>query len=973
MLLEVFRKDDPVLHVVLPPEARQELEKLLEDLPSEIFKADDSLGWVYQFWQRDEKERVNQSEVKIGADELSPVTQLFTEDYMVLFLLHNTLGAWWAAKRRAEGKTHRLPGYEWTYLRLNEDGSPTAGDFGGWPRTARELRVLDPCMGSGHFLTSALPILARMRQEEEGLGVAEAVNAVLANNLFGLELDARCSQIAAFNIALTSWRTLGRPMQLASLNLACTGMGVNASKESWMALAGDNGLVRETLAELYTIFQKAPTLGSLIDPRRLARPLLFATFEEVWPLIEKALEGEMPNDERRELAIAAKGILSAARLLSQTFTLIATNVPYLGRGKQNADLREYCEESHPDAKIDLATCFVDRCLNLRTSGGSAALVTPQSWLFLHRFEPMRRRLLISNQWDFVVRLGTGAFEAIGGEVVSVSLLSLTRSMPEGGHTFQGIDVDEQTSVAAKSATIMSGPLLTLDQRQQLSNPDARIVLGHVGSSVLLSQFASSIEGLTTGDMDRFVRKFWERPAMDEGWAPFIQNVDQTEFYGGRTDIILWQEGAGELKDCQSAHNFPSEVMNGRRILGNQGIRVSQMGNFACTLYTGEVFGKNAATVVPHDPHNLPALWCFCTSSEFRESVKRLDQSLKTTNATFLKVPFDLAAWQEFAKKEYPQGLPSPFTHDATQWIFEGDPSKASHPLQVAVARLVGYRWPRQAGSRFQNCDALSVDPVTDLEDRDGIVCLGSLAGEPPAAERLRGLLATSFGDEWSASRLASLVGEFGSLEEWLRDRFFEEHCEIFSNRPFVWHVWDGRKDGFHALLNYHKLAGPNGEGRKTLERLIYSSLGDWIKRQRDEVKLGRDGAEGRLAAALHLCVELEKILEGQGNPEAASGYDIFVRWKSLDRQPVGWEPDLSDGVRLNMRPWLHAKPYLPSKRDACILRVTPIKLPLGKSKGKEILRSEDEFPWLSAGHDRTNDEHFTLEKKLAARERKKRA
>ena len=78
---------------------------MLAQLPTEIFTADDSLGWVYQFWQRDEKERVNKSEVKIGADELPPVTQLFTEDYMVLFLLHNTLGAWWAAKRRAEGKT----------------------------------------------------------------------------------------------------------------------------------------------------------------------------------------------------------------------------------------------------------------------------------------------------------------------------------------------------------------------------------------------------------------------------------------------------------------------------------------------------------------------------------------------------------------------------------------------------------------------------------------------------------------------------------------------------------------------------------------------------------------------------------------------------------------------------------------------------------------------------------------------------
>src|ERR1039457_5471947 len=140
LLREVFRPDDPALRVPLPPEKRLELEGKLTSLLREIFLADDSLGWVYQFWQRDAKDEVNRSEVKIGADELAPVTQLFTEDYMVLFLLENTLGAWWMARRGAPD----LPGYTWTYLRLNEDGSPAAGKFDGWPKNAKDLKVLDP-------------------------------------------------------------------------------------------------------------------------------------------------------------------------------------------------------------------------------------------------------------------------------------------------------------------------------------------------------------------------------------------------------------------------------------------------------------------------------------------------------------------------------------------------------------------------------------------------------------------------------------------------------------------------------------------------------------------------------------------------------------------------------------------------------------------------------------------------------------
>jgi hypothetical protein len=164
MLPQIFRKGDPVLDIVLPPETRSELEDLLKSLPRDVFQADDSLG---------KKEEVNKSEAKIGANELPAVTQLFTEDYMVLFLLHNTLGAWWAGKVLAErpelatsAKNEdelraacKVGVVDWTYLRFVRDTGensveapwrPAAGIFEGWPKEAKVVTVLDPCMGSGH-------------------------------------------------------------------------------------------------------------------------------------------------------------------------------------------------------------------------------------------------------------------------------------------------------------------------------------------------------------------------------------------------------------------------------------------------------------------------------------------------------------------------------------------------------------------------------------------------------------------------------------------------------------------------------------------------------------------------------------------------------------------------------------------------------------------------------------------------------
>ncbi len=253
MLPQIFRSGDPVLDMALPRETRSVLEDLLKDLPCEIFQAEDSLGWVYQFWQSDLSEAVNKSGKKIGADEVPAVTQLFTEDYMVLFLLHNTLGAWWAGKILAAKPDLKLfakdedelraackvGGIDWSYLRFVRDKTqygeqaswrPAAREFPGWPTQAKDLTILDPCAGSGHFLVFALPILVAIRCAEEHLNQEAAVAAVLRDNLFSLEIDPRCTQIAAFNLALAAWRRVGY-RALPRLNLACSGLAIGCYKD----------------------------------------------------------------------------------------------------------------------------------------------------------------------------------------------------------------------------------------------------------------------------------------------------------------------------------------------------------------------------------------------------------------------------------------------------------------------------------------------------------------------------------------------------------------------------------------------------------------------------------------------------------------------------------------------------------------------------------------------------------------------
>ncbi|MDQ3315921.1 MAG: hypothetical protein M3522_01145, partial [Actinomycetota bacterium] len=183
-------------------------------------------------------------------------------------------------------------------------------------------------------------------------------------------------------------------------------------------------------------------------------------------------------------------------------------------------------------------------------------------------------------------------------------------------------------------------------------------------------------------------------------------------------------------------------------------------------------------------------------------------------------------------------------------------------------------------------------------------------------------------------RLLSEAGSPGkNLSVWLRDDYFKQHARLFHNRPFIWHVTDGRRDGFSALVNYHKLDAA------LLRRLIYTYLGSWIEAQQAAASAGETGADLRLAAARDLRDRLVAILEGD------PPHDIYVRWKKKHEQPIGWEPDINDGVRLNIRPFIEA----------------------------EVLRSKFTINWKKDrgknpdGSERHNDLHLTRAEKEEAR------
>ena len=355
----IFRQDDPLMQLKYATEDRLALEKLIESISEEVFKADDSLGWVYQYWQTEEKERINTEGNKIDGDSISAVTQLFTEPYMVHFLIDNTLGAWW---------TTRNPGitspYEFKYLRTLDNGTPAAGTFDGWPKSLSEITMLDPCMGSGHFVVDVFTAMVNLRMHDEGLSKAEACDAVIRENIHGLELDPRCTQIAAFNLALTAWKFCGEYRILPEMNLACCGITPTGKKEDWVNLANlEQDAEKRTqlkggLARMYDLFQQAPELGSLIDPTTIEKDAFTSDFKELQPFLEEALSNE-GEDKVNERTVIAAGVAKAGSLLAKRYVWQITNVPYLGRGRQDEEgnLFNHCSLYYPLSKKRTGHCL----------------------------------------------------------------------------------------------------------------------------------------------------------------------------------------------------------------------------------------------------------------------------------------------------------------------------------------------------------------------------------------------------------------------------------------------------------------------------------------------------------------------------------------------------------------------------------------------------------------------------------------
>ena len=418
----LFQKIDDYTELLMPDELMKENSILMKtrEAITEDVAADgvEVIGWLYQFYISEKKDEVMGKTVK--TEDIPAATQLFTPDWIVRYLVQNSLGRLWMLNhpnsKLAEEMEYYIP--------------PTEEDKDFLEvKSPEELKICDPCCGSGHMLTYAFDLLVKI-YEEEGYDRRKIPTLILVKNLYGVEIDNRAGELAAFALTMKAREYDSRFLRRENSPRPQICVLENFSEE-WSVVSGQfEDACKQVECNLddflhdINLFKQADCIGSLLTTKLTTEKLsaLIEYFSNHYPLITN--HSLFEDAESKNL----QKVLCQADFLSQKYHVVVTNPPYMGGKGMNADLKRFAERVYPDSKSDLFAMFIERCLQLIQVHGTIGMITMQSWMFLSSFEKLRTKLLDENTILSMAHLGARGFDSIGGEVVQTTAFTMTNTL-----------------------------------------------------------------------------------------------------------------------------------------------------------------------------------------------------------------------------------------------------------------------------------------------------------------------------------------------------------------------------------------------------------------------------------------------------------------------------------------------------------------------------------------------------------------
>ena len=600
----MFQRISDYTELLLPDNLLREgsvIEQMISMIPEEDWKdAVQIIGWLYQYYNSEKKDDVFaalKKNVKITKENIPAATQLFTPDWIVRYMVENSLGRLWL-EGHPDVKEQLLPTEEeqsayaagnrdpedtkWHYYLEEAEQEPDVQEQLAEIRkeyaalTPDQLKVIDPCSGSGHILVYMFDVLMQI-YESYGYTTREAVASIVENNLYGLDIDDRAAQLAYFAVMMKA-RQYDRRFFSRGIQPHVYAIAESNHVDSFALEYFCNGdaKLKKAMDTIISELHDAKEYGSILTVTQQDWSALYARFaeieEDIYISREAALSGLLP-------------LVQTAQALAQKYDTVVTNPPYMAVSNADAKVNDYVKKNFPDSKADLFAVFIERCGQMAKKNGYQAMITQHSWMFLSSFEKLRTKLLVVDIVN-MAHLGARAFEEIGGEVVQTTAFVIRKSHI-ADYKGEYCRLIEPTSQQGKENMFLDGEnRYNTDQSNFSKIPGSPVA--YWVSAGLLSAFATgkslgdialARNGMKTGENGRFVRLWWEvilqgfnstacdwKEASSSGakWFPYNKGGEFRKWYGNNDCIVNWQNEGDEIfnhakADKRNVQDYPLEL------------------------------------------------------------------------------------------------------------------------------------------------------------------------------------------------------------------------------------------------------------------------------------------------------------------------------------------------------------------------------------------------------------------------------
>lgn len=640
---------------------------LTHDIPEDDFNIErggqvEIIGWLYQYYNTEPKAAAFAKNGKITKEEIPAVTQLFTPDWIVRYMVENSLGRLWV-----EGHPDCGLKENWKYYLEEAQQEPEVQVKLSEIRkeysalNPEDIKLIDPCMGSGHILVYAFDVLMQI-YESAGYSQRDAAKSILEHNIYGLDIDDRAYQLAYFAVMMKARQYNRRILNgenTCHVYAIQESNGINRAHLNYFGAGMDD--IEKNAAKM----QLEGLLDTLTDAKEYGSILNVESYN--WDLLRRFVAAE---DTAGQISMDSVGVEDTAEQLNRLidigetmarkYWVTCTNPPYAGTSNLSANVNNFVKKNYPDSKADLFAVFIERCRQMTGSNGFQAMITQHSWMFLSSFEKLREKMMLTETVN-MAHLGARAFEEIGGEVVQTTSFVL-KNINVDGYYGTYCRLISGTSQQSKEGMFLRGSHQYITDQNDFSVIPGQSIAYWLSKGMIedfrqgisLGEVAFPKQGLATSNNDKYLRLWFEvdrsnfcTEALDlesaeqslKKWFPHCKGGSFRKWYGNRDYIINWENNGDELRNDKKA------VVRNPELYFHEGFSYSDVstGSYALRYYgTGFVFDSSGPMIflnLQNKVHyNKTKFLALMNSKVVNEILTFLCPTIHYTQSSVAKIP-----------------------------------------------------------------------------------------------------------------------------------------------------------------------------------------------------------------------------------------------------------------------------------------------------------------------------------------------